>query len=222
MANKEHLKIIKQGVKVWNQWREENPLVEPDLSGASLSEADLFGSNLSWTNLSEANLGGANLCRADLSGADLSGTDLREAYLGLTIFADLDLSVVKGLDTVIHALLSYISIDTIYRSHGKIPPAFLRGAGVPDDFITYMSSLTGKANKYYSCFISYSSKDDDFAQRLHTDLQAKGVPCFFAPKDLKIGDKFRPRIHESIQRHDKLLVVLSGNSIGCVSNELKV
>ena len=30
MANPEHLKIIKQGVKVWNKWREGNLKVEPD------------------------------------------------------------------------------------------------------------------------------------------------------------------------------------------------
>ena len=31
MANPEHLEILKQGVDVWNRWREENPEVKPDL-----------------------------------------------------------------------------------------------------------------------------------------------------------------------------------------------
>src|SRR5207237_3894852 len=31
----------------------------------------------------------------------------------------------------------------------------------------------------------------------------------FAPEDMKIGDKIRPRIDESIRLHDKLLLVLS-------------
>jgi hypothetical protein len=84
---------------------------------------------------------------------------------------------------------------------------------VPDNFITYIASLTGEAIQYYSCFISYSSKDDAFAQRLHADLQQEGVRCWFAPEDMKIGDEIRPRIQESIKGHDKLLVVLSGHSI---------
>ena len=50
---------------------------------------------------------------------------------------------------------------TIYRSQGKIPEIFLRGAGVPEDFIVYMRSLVGKAIEFYSCFISYSTKDGD-------------------------------------------------------------
>lgn len=119
----------------------------------------------------------------------------------------------KGLETIRHSGSSTIGIDTIYKSRGKIPEVFLRGCGVPDNFIEYMHSLTGQAFEYYSCFISYSTKDQEFAERLHADLQAKGVRCWFAPEDLKIGDKFQERIEESIRWHDKLLLVLSETSI---------
>ena len=40
----------------------------------------------------------------------------------------------------------------------------------------------------------YSSQDQAFAERLHADLQSKGVHCWFAPEDMKIGDKIRPRM----------------------------
>ncbi len=43
MANEEHLKILKQGVEAWNEWREKNPQIIPDLSKANLSKADLPG-----------------------------------------------------------------------------------------------------------------------------------------------------------------------------------
>src|SRR5438270_11425906 len=76
-----------------------------------------------------------------------------------------------------------------------------------------MHSLVGKPIDFYSCFISYSSKDQDFAERLYADLQSKGVRCWFAPEDLKIGDKFWHRIDESIRLYDKLLVVLSEHSV---------
>jgi TIR domain len=67
--------------------------------------------------------------------------------------------------------------------------------------------------QFYSCFISYSNKDQEFAKQIYADLQDKGVRCWFAEEDLKIGDKFQERIEESIRWHDKLLLVLSDNSI---------
>ena len=84
-------------------------------------------------------------------------------------------------------------------------------------------SPTGQAIKYHSCFISYSSKDQDFAEKLHDDLQQRGVQCWFAPEDMKIGDKIRPTLHRSIQAHDKLLLILSQNSInsGWVETEVE-
>jgi uncharacterized protein YjbI with pentapeptide repeats len=91
MANKKQLKILKQGVHVWNAWREENPsiridlhqanLKKADLRGANLSGADLIKANLIQANLSKAKLFAANISFADLSFADLSRADLRKAYL---------------------------------------------------------------------------------------------------------------------------------------------
>lgn len=60
MANPEHLIILRQGVKTWNQRREGNPEVIPDFEGANLSKADLSEADLSRTNLSGANLSGAD------------------------------------------------------------------------------------------------------------------------------------------------------------------
>src|SRR6185295_11729795 len=88
-----------------------------------------------------------------------------------------------------------------------------RDAGVPDTFITYIRSIVGKPIEFFSCFISYSSKDDAFARRLHSDLQSNHVRCWFAPEDLKIGDRFRDRIEESIRVFDKLLLVLSTDAV---------
>jgi hypothetical protein len=67
--------------------------------------------------------------------------------------------------------------------------------------------------EFYSCFISYSTKDQDFVERLHADLQAKGVRCWFAPEDLKIGDRFQERIEESIRVYDKVMIILSDASV---------
>jgi uncharacterized protein YjbI with pentapeptide repeats len=188
-------------------------LARAHLTRANLTRADLTRAYLIEANLAEANFTGAYFFTAHFSKTNLTGANFSRAYMEWTIFADVDLSTVQGLETVQHKRPSTIGIDTLYRSRGNIPEIFLRGAGVPDEMITYSKSLVGQPFQYYSCFISYSSRDEVLAQRLHADLQDKGVRCWFAPEDLKIGDEFRSRIDESIQVHDRLLLILSEHSV---------
>jgi TIR domain-containing protein/pentapeptide repeat protein len=243
MANEEHLARLRQGVAAWNYWRNSNPDITPDLreadlhgadlhrailhgailanadlieaalSGAELYMADLSGALLIRAFLIRAHLSGAKLTGADLSGAELTGARFHGATIGWTIWGNVDLRAARGLETALHRTPSTIGIDTLYRSQGKIPETFLRGAGVPDAMIAYSKSLVEQPFQYYSCFISYSSRDEALAQRLHADLQDKGVRCWFAPEDLKIGDEFRSRIDESIQVYDRLLLILSEHSV---------
>jgi TIR domain len=117
------------------------------------------------------------------------------------------------LDSCDHIGPSTIDHRTFARS-GPLPPVFLRGVGVPERLIEYLPSLLGEAIQFYACFISYSHRDEAFAQRLHADLQDKGVRCWFAPHDLPIGAKTRPAIDEAIREYDKLLLVLSKHSVG--------
>ena len=100
MANDEHVALLKQGVAAWNAWRDKNPNIRPDLSGADLIEANLIGANLSGANLSGADLRAANLDGANLIEAHLSGGHLRGAYLGGADLgeADLQAAVLIGTD----------------------------------------------------------------------------------------------------------------------------
>lgn len=195
-------------------------LTEADLRGANLSDANLTYAVLSYgylghANLSGANLSGAKLYNANLSHADLRKTNLHKASTFETIFTNIDLSETVGLESVYHLGPSDIGINTMYQSKGRIPEAFLRGCGVLESLIVQMPSLVAAVQpiQFYSCFISYSSKDEELAQRLYADLQSKGVRCWFAPEDLKIGERFRRRIDEVIRVHDKLLLILSENSV---------
>jgi hypothetical protein len=76
--------------------------------------------------------------------------------------------------------------------------------------------------QHYSCFISYSSKDEEFAQRLYSDLQRRHVSCWFAPHDMTIGGKVLDGIGGAIRRHDKVLLILSEHAIksGWVEDEV--
>lgn len=81
MANPEHLDILKQGFKVWNTWREDNPTVQPDLSRASIPRIDLKDADLREANFYRASMPLADLKHACLDGADFSGVHLGEAIL---------------------------------------------------------------------------------------------------------------------------------------------
>jgi uncharacterized protein YjbI with pentapeptide repeats len=227
MANEDHVARLKQGVAAWNAWRVENENEFPDLKGADLRDAHLRTAILDGANLSGANLGGADLSYADLLGANLSdaelglanlldaklrGVDLSGATLWETFFTNVDLSNVIGLDTCTHLGPSSIDHRTLEKSP-NLPLAFLRGVGLPDRLIDYLPSLLNQPIQFYSCFISYSVKDEDVAERLHADLQNKGVRCWFAPHDLPIGAKILDGLDEAIRLRDKVLLILSKHSI---------
>lgn len=294
MAHPEHVAILKQGVDVWNQWREDNPEIIPDLFRIDLGEADLSNANLCQADLSQANLSRADLKKADLKDADLSdsklnatllvnanfsgasliksdliGADLRGAILhrvfllgvnfreanlleatisqstikytnfqsailwattirncdldgvifrdaqfSFTTLADLDLSDSSGLESIIHTGPSTIGIDTLYRSGGNIPEAFLRGCGVPEEFIEHTRGLFGKdAKKFYSCFISYSHANKEFARQLHDRLQSEGIRCYLDQEQMNPGDDIYEEIGRGIKQWDKVLLCCSESSL---------
>lgn len=84
---------------------------------------------------------------------------------------------------------------------------------MPDQFIAFARSLVGRPIEFYSCFISYSTKDQVFADRLYADLQTKGVRCWFAPHDIRGGRKIHEQINEAIGIFDRLILILSTSSM---------
>jgi hypothetical protein len=197
------------------------------LNGAFLQEASLFAANLSSAKLrlaklirvdvSAAVLTGADFTGAvfnavNLTGADLSKADLTDAILIGTNFGDTNLRGAKGLEECTFAGPCVLDIRAILRS-GKLPESFLRGCGLPHSLIAYLRSLLSRPIQYFSCFISHSTKDEEFANRLYADLEARDVTCWFAPHDMKGGDRVSDQIDRAIQVHDRVLLILSEASI---------
>ncbi len=60
MANREQIKILMQGAETWNEWRDENDVIRPNLRRAHLLEADLGEAILIEANLfgTSATIGG--------------------------------------------------------------------------------------------------------------------------------------------------------------------
>ncbi|MGA9535328.1 MAG: toll/interleukin-1 receptor domain-containing protein [Desulfobacterales bacterium] len=105
MANPEHVKILKQGVEVWNRWREENPDLRPDLTGAELGHNNyhcidfknvhLSNANLSFVSMTEAVFDGADLTDSNLSNSDLQHSDFSNAIIGGAIIVKSSLNYAK-------------------------------------------------------------------------------------------------------------------------------
>ncbi len=99
-SNPEHIAILKQGVEVWNKWREKNPNVFVNLENMDLSGIDLSKANLKLVSFWMSNLKGANLnrCNAEKTkfwGANLEGVDLFDSYLKGTRFYGANLKGAK-------------------------------------------------------------------------------------------------------------------------------
>jgi hypothetical protein len=211
----------------------EADLSEAHLSGAYLSGAYLSGAYLGGADLRKAHLNGADLSRADLggavlSGADLGGADLDSAVCGRTVFGDVDLSEAKGLESIKHLGPSTVGVDTLVRSRGRIPAAFLRGCGfTPWEILaakSYSPELTppGLVELQYQildawtegrsmingCFISYSWKDAKFVDKLRDHLAAEGVNVWLDRHDLVAGT-IQDQVWRAIQVHHVVIIVLS-------------
>lgn len=78
MANPEHLKILEQGVEVWNRWRAKNQERQSDFTWEDIHRihANPFG-----PSFLDADSGRANLSGATLRGRDLSDIDFRDSNL---------------------------------------------------------------------------------------------------------------------------------------------
>jgi hypothetical protein len=93
---------------------------------------------------------------------------------------------------------------------------------VPETFITFAKSLVNSPIEFYSCFISYSHKDKSFAQRLHNDLQARGIRCWIDDHQVLPGDKIFDAVDRGIRLWDKVLLCASASSLSSwwVDNEI--
>ena len=148
MANPEHLRILKQGVEVWNEWREDNPDVMPDLT-----EADIHGEYLRKADLQKADLQKANLQEADLQEADLKGANLKGANL---LLARLVLANLRGANLreanlreailngaiLLGAILKGVNLHKAYISGTWLPETDLHGVNLKEAYL-YKINLHG-------------------------------------------------------------------------------
>lgn len=86
-------------------------------------------------------------------------------------------------------------------------------ASTPIATTTVLPVPAAGSSLYHTCVLSYATEDELFVQKLYADLQSKGISCWYAPHDLRTGDRLRPKIYEAIRKQEKLLLILSEHAI---------
>ena len=129
MGNPEQLAILlRQGVEIWNEWRERNPGVVVDLNGADLHGVRLRWADLHDAKLIETDLRWVSLCGAKLSGADLSGAVLTGADFTGGVLMEMDSNGNNIITKFPEADLRWVSLRGAKLSRADLSRADLRGA----------------------------------------------------------------------------------------------
>ncbi len=210
------------GINLSNAYMSGCDFFAADLTNANLERAVLEHCNCYSASFDRANLKSANLQLVNFTLASFDETDFEGAYLGNTVFGSCNLSTAKNLNSCNHANASIIDHFTLLMSF-NLSYTFLHECGLPDFIINNISALNDEAISFNSCFISYSSKDQEFARRLYSSLQNLGIKCWFAPEALLGGKKIYDQINQAIVLHEKLLIILSEQSLksSWVATEIK-
>jgi len=227
MADQEHLKILNQGEEAWNNWREREFYATPQLRDIDFSGIDIGQMDLSRADLSGANFNGRDLSNRDLTETDLTGAKLNDAnlsksrlvgsnlYLADLVCADLRFADLQAADFR-YANLSKAKLQETYLGGTNFTGANLFEAAF--DRALFNSTIFGDndlriVTGLESINHNYSSKDEEFGKRLAARMREANVRVWFAAEDVMGGEKTLEQVAYAIETHDRLLLVLSLDSL---------
>ena len=208
MANPEHLAILKQGLDVWNKWRDEN--LEANLTGAILTGANLVGTNLVGTNLNWANLVGTNLREANLCGSQVIHANFQKANLTGACIKDWLINSETQLDDVICEYI-YIGDDDDYEKTTKRRP--INGNFAPGEFARLYKKIIENTN----LIISKTLENDNTVNKTEKNIDVdntsnnQGVQFYSNSiihtwENLRFRSKTEIKIAEALDRTGVLFV----------------
>ena len=91
---------------------------------------------------------------------------------------------------------------------------FFQGAGVPHTLLEYLPGiLESNPLQFFPCFISYSTEDESFADRLNQDLNSADIQTWKWDRDAVRGRDLHQSIDRAIQHYDKTILICSVNSL---------
>jgi uncharacterized protein YjbI with pentapeptide repeats len=195
-----------------------------NLSGTSFKGATLLAATFNYPAIRSANFGGAFLGLANFRNVIFEDNSFSETQLTNTAFAACNMNGIGELESAVHLGPSHLDMVTLQQSTA-LTAAFFRQVGLSDLVISYLPSLadTERAINFYSCFLSHSTEDKRFCDLLYKRLVSEHVRIWYAPADMRGGDRMVSQINRAINLHDKMIVVLSEASIGSqwVANEIR-
>ncbi len=204
-----------RGARLANADFRSSDLAAADLREADLESASFAGAGLLRTDLRDANLTGANLHGARFIESRLAGAEMSAAQVALTVFNTVDLSRVRGLDTVRHDRPSSIGVDTLARTTAELDDtrrgpvtSFLRAAGVPERYLA-LEGTEGSQAAATTVYIVHSLADRTFARRLYDELQRRGRRCWLHEHPMLPGDGIDDSFDLGPRRSDAAILCCS-------------
>jgi uncharacterized protein YjbI with pentapeptide repeats len=219
---------------------EPSALGEADFFKADLTRANLSKCNARESFLVQAKLIETKLSLTVLTGAVFGATIINNVHLLTTELSDIRHalpSYIDGatIDNIRDDLLkarfmgqateetggSKLGSDKLgeieQQLSSQIMPRirqFLLRAGSSKDDLERIDAVTPSfAGDFASVFISYSSRDEEFARYLDTQLRLYGISVWFAPNSMRGGRKIHEQVERAIGDQDKLILVLSDASL---------
>ncbi len=210
--------------------------IDSKLHGTSFKGSIINNCDFRVTNFTNTDLSGCRLENSNFGGSIfkrtlLNNTQFKRAIFGETKFYDLNLSDTLGLDMSTHFAPSDINVNTLTNSFGRISKYFLQGCGFSEwsamevrlydhrlsasEIVDLQYSIFDKRSKGFfigGVFISYSQRDEIFADKLYYQLKNDGVAVWMDRQDMVSGP-IEFQVQSAIRANDIILPILSENSI---------
>jgi hypothetical protein len=209
---------------------EDSCLVQTDFTEAIFGGTSFENALIGWTKFNGSRLGMIRDLQK-VQYAKLSADtppEVREALPTGDITSFIDMATIENTAEVYR--LVYTRPDPEAPPAEVLTPpdvftAFLSRNGVGAHFVeAFARMISERQTKFESVFISYSTRDQEFADFLYGQLQSAGVKAWYAPRDIEGGKTILEQVKSAIHTHDRLILILSNNSLrsGWVSNELRI
>jgi hypothetical protein len=210
------------------------------LMDSAFGEADFFGAVFAGSRLT-ANFREAYFARSRWTDALSIGSRFDEAIFGFTVMhksmivacsfpgvrviapCDIDASTVSVSITANSVAIAPLNNKNDPDSHSarvelletlQSTQRFFLLAGVERNLVqSYLRGMASLSRNYETAFISYSSEDEELAEKLWRRLQTAGIDTWFAPHNMQGGRTILEQISDAIDGQSKMILVLSVSSI---------
>ena len=181
---------------------------------ADLREASLYGGHFrrAWflvTFLNDCTLVGADFEEARVHCFNLIDS---ETLAKNAVLLQQTLGKRKSLEAVLAPAIAE-ALALLERQFEHLRRFLLASGCNPEEVTAMTAAADQKRADYPRVFISYSSADEAFAAQLYETLTEFGVDAWFAPESMRGGRKIHEQLEAAIAERDKIILVLSDDSI---------